>query len=173
MAENEIWKPIFGYEGFYEVSNLGNVKSLDRLIPCGRRVNGKTLSAGKASNGYLSVVICGLSQSTKMVHALVAEAFLGHKPDGFNKVINHKDFDKLNNSVSNLEIVTNRDNTNAKHLKIGKSSKYTGVTYVKARDRWQATIRVKGKPIYLGRHKDEHKAHLAYEQALKEINSKP
>lgn len=170
MVKNEIWKPIFGYEGFYEVSSLGNVKSLDRIIPCGRRVKGKNLSAGIASNGYLSVVICGLKQSTKMVHSLVAEAFLKHTPNGFKLVVNHKDFNKLNNNVSNLELISNRDNTNAKHLKIGKSSKYTGVTYVKAKDRWQASIRVKGKAVYLGRHKDEHKAHLAYEEALKQIN---
>ena len=96
----EIWRPVVGYEGLYEVSNLGRVRSVDRYYY--RLHKGKVLSLSKNANGYLKVVLsCNGKCKTIKVHRIVAEAFLPN-PDNLPQV-NHKDEDKTNNSVDNLE----------------------------------------------------------------------
>ena len=82
MKISEEWRDIPGYEGIYQVSNLGNVRSLDRTLECknGRiiKLKGKLLKQGN-KNGYRFVNLCyGHSVS---VHVLVAQAFLGDRPD--------------------------------------------------------------------------------------------
>ena len=101
----EIWKPIAGYEGLYEVSSLGNVRSNDREITHrnGRRyrVKGRTLVFSKP-HGYHQVTLCdGNSKKPHKVHRLVASAFIPRTPG--KDVVNHLDGNKGNNSVSNLE----------------------------------------------------------------------
>ena len=111
----EIWKPIKGYEGYYEVSNLGNVRSIDRAIydnNCLRVFKGKllkpTLHNGKQSYYYVS--LSKFSHSKKIfIHRLVAETFISNplnKPQ-----VNHIDGNVHNNIVNNLEFVTNAENT--------------------------------------------------------------
>jgi hypothetical protein len=89
------------------------------------------LKLSKESNGYLQV---GLFKNKKTkvfrVHQIVSMAFLNHNPCGHKLVINHIDFDKTNNNLNNLEITTQRQNTNQKHLT--STSKYTGVVGIKA-----------------------------------------
>lgn len=109
---DEIWLPICGYEDSYEVSNLGQVRSLDReILNKGKidKIKGKILSACKAGEGYLFV---GLSKNNKRklvyVHRLVAAAFL---PPSDGPHVNHLDFDKTNNLATNLEWVTPKQNT--------------------------------------------------------------
>lgn len=109
---NEEWRPIKGLEDAYEVSNLGRVRSLDRFVrnpgnrSGGCRQKGKTLKACAAKNGYC-VVNVGRSR-TQYVHRLVTEAFIGKIPHGMT--VNHKDGNKNNNNVENLEIVTYSEN---------------------------------------------------------------
>ena len=109
----EIWRPVVGYEGLYEVSSYGRVRSLDRYVKgkSYRLHKGKVLSPGKNSRGYLSIV---LSYNGKhkiiTVHRLVAQAFLPN-PDNFLE-INHKDEDKTNNNVTNLEWCDHKYNVN-------------------------------------------------------------
>lgn len=109
----ETWRPIKGLEGEYEASNFGRVRSIDRFITNpgnpngGYRQYGKLLIACAAKNGY-NVVNIGKRRGTKYVHRLVATAFLGEIPQGMT--INHKDGDKSNNRIENLEIVTYREN---------------------------------------------------------------
>lgn len=98
----EIWKDIQGYEGFYQISNLGRVRSLERIAPSGKFVKQIIRKQLKDKDGYC---IVGLnknkSQKTHKVHRLVANAFI-ENTDNLPEV-NHKDEDKTNNEVSNLE----------------------------------------------------------------------
>ena len=115
----EIWKPIEGFEGRYEVSNLGRVRSLDRIIKRDNghgvndaRVKGRILSQKLNHKGGYCVVNINDNgrELTKYVHRLVAQAFIPN-PDGLPEV-NHKDEDKQNNCVSNLEWCTPAYNSN-------------------------------------------------------------
>ena len=111
--EGEIWKPILGYEGLYQVSNKGRVKSLSRIVSCRNKFESllpeKLLKQG-CTKGYFHVSLA--KESVKKifkVHRLVAIAFI---PNLQNKpVINHKDLNPKNNFVENLEWNTNAENT--------------------------------------------------------------
>ena len=156
----EEWKSVKGFED-YEVSNLGNVKSL-------KYGKERILKHSENNGGYLSIVLSLKGKlTTKPIHILVSESFLGHVACGNKYVVNHKDFDRKNNKKDNLEIVTFRVNTNKKHL--NSSSKYTGVTWFKSKNKWISQIVIKGKNKYLGLFINEYDAHLAYEKALKEL----
>ena len=111
----EIWHPCAGYETHYEVSNLGNVRSIERMV--NNRVNSglrkspqKLLKQGKSKSGYYIVSFCvdGV-KSNQTVHRLVARAFI---PNESNKPqVNHKDGNKHNNHLDNLEWVTVSENS--------------------------------------------------------------
>ena len=98
----ELWKNIKGYEGLYQVSNLGRVRSLDKVTRHGHRLKGKVLCLNEGEKGYITIrlQIDGVRQAFN-VHRLVAEAFLDN-PNNL-PCVNHKDEDKSNNSVNNLE----------------------------------------------------------------------
>lgn len=120
----EIWKDIPGYEGYYQVSNLGRVRSLDRVII--RKGNHKqtwrgcTLKNKTYSNGYKFVILTTpeYGAKSKLLHRLVAIAFIPN-PNGLPQ-INHKNEDRTDNRVDNLEWCTakyniNYGNRSAKH----------------------------------------------------------
>ena len=169
----EIWKDIPNYEGLYQVSNFGNVKSLDRKVYAnnGRiyNIKGIYLKLYKNNKGYYSVCLSENNVKKNIdVHQLVAMAFLNHKPCGFDLVIDHKNDNKLDNRVENLQIVTQRYNS---HKKQGKySSKYKGVHYAHDRNKWRACIQINGKLIHLGSFECELKASLVYQNKLKELS---
>lgn len=120
----EEWRQIEGYEGYYEVSNLGRVRSVDRIITDKNGVkykkNGHISSLINKDNGYMYI---SLNKNGKRknhyVHRLVANAFI---PNPQNKTcVNHKDYNRKNNSVDNLEWCTQEENINysIEHLKQG------------------------------------------------------
>lgn len=162
FMEEEIWKEIPGFTD-YKVSNLGRVKSNNK---------GKNLIIKPHPNtgGYLQVDLYeNKKKKIYQVHQLVAVAFLGHVIDGIKLVVNHKDFNIKNNNLSNLEIVTSRENCNKKHL--NHSSKYTGVSWKKHANMWESFITYKYKKYHLGYFKDEIEASMAYETALIKIKA--
>ena len=125
----EVWKDIEGYEGLYQVSNLGLVRSLDHIEenlwkgkPYKRMHLGRTLKPIKQVTGYYSVTLhkCGEQQTTRL-HRLVAKAFVPN-PDNLPEV-NHKDENKANNRADNLEWCDGVYNTNYGTGKYRKTAK--------------------------------------------------
>lgn len=173
IYNTEIFKDIKGYEGLYQISNFGNVKSLSRTtLKCNKFMTSKDiiLKPYINSTGYYVVGLHkNKKQKTLKTHQLVAITFLNHSPCGYKYVINHKDLNKLNNHIDNLEIVTQRENANHKHL--NSSSKYTGVSLDKNTNKWVSNIWINGKLKYLGRFTNEIDASNAYQNKLKEINN--
>jgi len=118
----EIWHPCAGYETHYEVSNYGNVRSIERMVAHplgGKKIQyGRVLKVGKASNGYLIVSFCvDKVKSNHSVHRLVVRAFI---PNEDNKPqVNHKDGNKHNNHVDNLEWVTRSENMKHAYNQLG------------------------------------------------------
>ena len=113
----EIWKAIEGYEGLYEVSNTGKVRSLDRRIfaKLGSKtwkfvdIHGTIVKQSPNRDGYLRVMLSKKNKSIDyFVHRLVAAAFVDN-PNGYSEV-NHKDEDKSNNYMTNLEWCSRRYN---------------------------------------------------------------
>lgn len=158
----EIWKSIEGYEK-YQVSSLGNVKSFwfDKE---------KILKPSITGSGYKFVLLSsnGIIKN-KMIHQLVAIAFLNHKPCGFELVVDHIDNNRLNNNIENLRIVTNRENCSRKHLK--SKSKYVGVCFNKTVNKWMSSIYIDKKVKNLGYFENEEEANEYYQNALKAIEN--
>lgn len=99
--EHEEWRDVVGYEGRYQVSNMGRVWSARSMRP---------LTSTKGAHGYLQVGLCNEDGKSKTygIHRLVAMAFIGELPDGCE--VNHRDGCKTNNVASNLEYVTHSQN---------------------------------------------------------------
>lgn len=114
FGHKQQWCPVIGYEGCYEVSNQGNVRSVDRIIIENntnkkKQLSGQNLSMNIAKDGYRVVVLSKNGKEiTKKVHRLVGEAFI---PNPENKpCVNHKDSNKLNNYQNNIEWCTYLEN---------------------------------------------------------------
>lgn len=121
----EEWQDIAGYEGHYKVSNLGRVKSLDRIVPHNylrsKKIKGKTLALTPVNGGYLKAHLwIKNSELCVSVHSLVAKAFIGQRPEGLECC--HGDGDPSNNRLFNLRWDTPKNNQ-ADRIKHGTSPK--------------------------------------------------
>ncbi|WP_372732230.1 NUMOD4 domain-containing protein [Novosphingobium sp.] len=109
-AEN--WKAVTGWEGLYEVSDLGRVRSLPREVyrpTTPFKIKGRVLKQFPDKNGYPAVKLCGENTRTKVVHQIVCEAFHGPKPEGC--VVAHNDGTKTNARADNLRWATFKENS--------------------------------------------------------------
>lgn len=176
----EIWKKIKGFE-YYEVSNLGNVKSLDKesemiwFIDSPKRIKkGKILKKILKGGAYNVVTFYDNGFFQKYIHRLVAEAFIGVIPK--THTVNHIDGNKINNRVDNLEIISYRNNSIHANLNKNQTSKYVGVYWNKARGKWVAMARAsKGEKKYLGGFDSEidaYNAYLKFTSKIEEIKYK-
>ena len=154
---NEIWKEIPNYEGFYEASNLGKIRSVSHIVPCKggtRFVKGKLKKLQTNHKGYLITTLSKENQLfTFSVHQLVAMTFIPN----FQKstVLNHINGIKTDNRVQNLEI-SNPSHNQLHAVRTGLVnptglSQYRYVYYVKnprAKNKWAACIRHNGKTSF-------------------------
>lgn len=175
--EKEIWKDIVSYEGYYQASNLGRARSLDRVITykrgARRLLEGKMLNP-TMSNGYkqVSLTMKGRQKVFK-ISQLVAMAFLGHKPDGYKLVVDHINGNRLDDRVENLRIVTHRANTSTCFRTNNGtfSSKYVGIYWSINSLKWNSNIYYDGIRIHLGSFDNETDASDAYQKALSKIEN--
>ena len=134
MSVNDIWVPVVGFEGLYEVNGCGDVRSLPRVIErphpknsskVQRRSYGGCLLRPKVNrNGYVECQLWKENKAyTRSVHRMVAEAFLGFR-DGLD--VNHLDGVKTNNSLTNLEWVTRSENHLHAYRKLGRMVAVSG-----------------------------------------------
>lgn len=165
----EIWKDIPNYEGYYQVSNLGRVKSLDivKKFKDNRKPFIKKGIIRKThqnpSSGYwvLRLSINGL-RTTHYVHRLMIHAFYGIDcTDG--KVVDHINNIRSDNRLCNLQVITQRENTSKRVNKSQKLSAFVGVS--KSKKNWKASIFINKERISLGIYKSEIKASDIYKIA--------
>ena len=150
----EIFKDIPNYEGLYQVSDLGNVKSVKKLMILKPTLSGKYLTVKLYSNKK------GI---TFTVHSLVVLVFLDFKSN-YLKVIDHKDNNPLNNKLDNLQIISQRKNV-IKNTNRG-SSELVGVSYSEIRGGYLSNIFYDKKLVFLGVFKSEKTAHITYKNEL-------
>ena len=157
----EIWKDIEGYEGLYQASTLGRIKSLNHN-------KGRILKPYLRPNGYYYFVL-SLNGKTKpyACHQLIAMAFLDHKNQGLKDTVDHISGEKLDNRLVNLRIISHRENSAGIR---SKTSKYQGVCWVSSKSKWKARIGINGKYKFLGYFDNEEEAAQVYQNALEALN---
>lgn len=168
LPKLEEWLDITEYEGIYKVSDYGRVKSLCRHINHSKGgkclIKEKILKQGIEATGRSNVSLRkNLESKTHKVHKLVAIAFLNHTPNGHKIVVDHIDNDKTNNILSNLQLITQRENCSKDRR---GTSKYTGICWCKKNKKWVSQIRINGKLKYLGLFTEEIEASEKYQKEL-------
>lgn len=159
----ETWKDIPKYEGHYQISNLGNVKSFKskhfgkmlKQAPTGKRRKYLIVDLNKDGKGKVF-----------RVHQLMAEVFLGGAPTCRKMVIDHIDNDPTNNHIDNLQIISQRANLTKDNR---RSSGLIGAIFHKRSKKWLSTIMIDGKSCYLGSYDTPVEANKAYKNKLKSI----
>lgn len=133
----EEWRDVAGYEGYYQVSNKGNVRSVDREIECNggiRLQKGKQLKPFVNKQGYRQVILNKKGMKLFRINRLVAQAFVPN-PEGL-PIVNHKDEDKGNDNAENLEWCTYLYNLtyNELHHRRNNKNRSNSIAVVKIKD---------------------------------------
>jgi len=168
--KKEIWKFVVGYEGLYEISNFGKIRSVNRIINHSsggtRLYPGKILSPSTDKDGYLHI---HLSKEGKLkyfrIHRLVYHAFKGELP----KEIDHKDRNKLNNNIKNLRPATNSLNQGNREAPKNNLSGYKGIWQEKRTGKWRAAIQKDNKRQWLGSFNNIEEAVAVYNKKALEL----
>lgn len=160
METVEVWKDVIDHKGFYQVSDLGRVKSIFYNKE-------KVLKSYFNSRGYLTVTLWknGIKKIST-VHRLVYEAFNGKTSLHVDHII---EGNKSDNRLSNLQAITNRENISKHRLTTNKSSHFTGVHWNKKANKWQSQISINCKTIHLGLFNTELESFQAYQKSLSTI----
>jgi len=161
--DNEVWKDILDYEGLYQVSNLGRVIRIGRKKTRGNKyILDRVLKQTKDKNGYTQVNLSkqGKSKMCK-THRLVIRAFIYIS----DLHVDHINGIRDDNRLENLRYCTNRQNSTFYFLNKETTSSYIGV-FKSSKNKWRASIRVKGKQYNLGNYSSELEASEVYKEAL-------
>ena len=158
----EVWKDVVGYENLYQVSNLGNVKRVGSFRGVNKKYINTYLTPKDNGKGYLRIK---LSKDGKgkmfMLHRLISIAFIDN-PNNYN-VVNHKDSNKLNNNIDNLEWCTQSYNVihsvnNNRWTQVNK----VGKGYFKDGNKYYARVTYKRNTLSLGSYDTEKEAEEIY-----------
>ena len=162
--DGEIWKDIEGFEGYYQISNFGRVKSLSRIvIDSKRNIKEKILKVRITKYGYINITISfNRKQYSFIIHRLVAHYFIDNPKN--KREVNHINSIKLNNSDKNLEWTSSLENECHKNIlrKENLTSKYIGVSLSKnLGKKWRSQIKINQKSIHLVMFNTEEEAYQA------------
>lgn len=166
----ENWKAVVGYEGIYEVSDMGRVRALDRVDHSGHKRNGRILVLGSTPQGYAVVRLTKEGvQHSYSVHQVVMYAFVGVK----NLTIDHRNTIRNDNTLSNLRYCTPRENQTFDNVrrKNPATSPYPGVGFHKSTGKWRARTFHEGKSIWIGVFDTPELASEAYTLTVKELTN--
>lgn len=158
----EVWNDVKNFEGYYQISDQGRLKSVARTIVRSNgvhhRVRERIIKCGTNPKGYLIAQLSKNCQSSLItVHRLVLSTFKNES----ELQVNHINGNIQDNRLLNLEYVTNVENMNHRYTDFGNKKKY-GVTFDKARGLWSTGISVNGKRINLGRFDCKNEAYEAF-----------
>ena len=158
----EIYKNIPDYNGMYQVSNLGNVKSF-------KNNKNSILKISISNQGYNRVNLSKNGVVKKYrVYNLIAITFLNHMPNRFKIVVDHIDGNSLNDNLDNLQLITHRENISKQNR--DTTTGVVGVYFNKKAKRYTSQINIDGVRRYLGCFKTISEANISYQNALKNIN---
>ncbi len=158
----EIWEDIKEYEGLYQISDLGKVKSLWYGME-------KILKSMITPDGYGRVFLYKDGGKPYNIAHLVWDHFGNRKRNGRKLQIDHINNIKTDDRIKNLQLLTNRENCSKGKKQYPKTSEYTGVWWDKERNKWQSKITINGKGKHLGRFPYEIDAYKAYQKALEAL----
>lgn len=159
----EQWKDVPEYEGIYQVSDLGRVKSLKGKLSKEPYIL-KQSAPIHSKRKYLCLNLYKKGNCIFNAEILVAMAFLGHVRCGFKLVVDHINNIKTDNRLENLQLISHRENCSKD--KKNKTSKYTGVSWCKRRNIWVCYVKIDNSNYNLGRFNKEIYAYNAYKKAV-------
>ena len=169
----EEWKDIKGYEGLYQVSNLGRVKALSRTVPYKdgytKTIRERILKFALSSSYRIVGLYKNSFQDVRTIHSLVWDAFGDEPRNGRHTQVDHIDGDKTNNRIDNLQLLTQRENLIKGHKERGRELP-TGV-YPTKYNTYMSRICINYKPKYLGTFANIDLAKDAYSKAKKTLEA--
>lgn len=170
----EIWKDIKGYEGYYQVSDLGRVRSLDRVVPHNlgkkeRHIKSRIITPWEIPQGYLCVSLSKDGSVLKeRISKLVAAAFLkDYVPSVF---VDHINENRKDNRLSNLRTCNNGENMRNRGPQKNNKSGFKGVYQDKKSGKWISKINFESKAYHCGLYKNKEDAARAYDIKCLELH---